>query len=196
MTISSSSQPGRPEDATDEDIVIEIDPGTAFGTGSHETTRLCIGQLKKYMKDGDEILDAGSGSGILSYVCNKLGAKHVLGIDIDPIAVDVAGENRDVNHIPAEAVEFKCGNVLEDQKLVESIGANYDIVVANILADVIIPMSAVVQKFMKDDGIFISSGIINIKEDEVRQALLDNNFDIVDTVYMNDWVSFVAKKHV
>ena len=185
-----------PEDATDEDIVIEIDPGTAFGTGSHETTRLCIGQLKKYMKDGDEILDAGSGSGILSFVCNKLGAKHVLGIDIDPIAVDVAGENRDVNHIPAEAVEFKCGNVLEDQKLVESIGANYDIVVANILADVIIPMSAVVQKFMKDDGIFISSGIINIKEDEVRQALLDNNFDIVDTVYMNDWVSFVAKKHV
>ena len=172
-----------PEDATDEDIVIEIDPGTAFGTGSHETTRLCIGQLKKYMKDGDEILDAGSGSGILSFVCNKLGAKHVLGIDIDPIAVDVAGENRDVNHIPAEAVEFKCGNVLEDQKLVESIGANYDIVVANILADVIIPMSAVVQKFMKDDGIFISSGIIN-------------NFDIVDTVYMNDWVSFVAKKHV
>ena len=184
------------EDQTEDMIVVEIDPGTAFGTGSHETTRLCIGQLKKYMKDGDEILDAGSGSGILSFVCNKLGAKHVLGIDIDPIAVDVAGENRDVNHIPAEAVEFKCGNVLEDQKLVESIGANYDIVVANILADVIIPMSAVVQKFMKDDGIFISSGIINIKEDEVRQALLDNNFDIVDTVYMNDWVSFVAKKHV
>ena len=171
------------EDQTEDMIVVEIDPGTAFGTGSHETTRLCIGQLKKYMKDGDEILDAGSGSGILSFVCNKLGAKHVLGIDIDPIAVDVAGENRDVNHIPAEAVEFKCGNVLEDQKLVESIGANYDIVVANILADVIIPMSAVVQKFMKDDGIFISSGIINIKEDEVRQALLDNNFDIVDTVY-------------
>ena len=184
------------EDQTEDMIVVEIDPGTAFGTGSHETTRLCIGQLKKYMKDGDEILDAGSGSGILSFVCNKLGAKHVLGIDIDPIAVDVAGENRDVNHIPAEAEEFKCGNVLEDQKLVESIGANYDIVVANILADVIIPMSAVVQKFMKDDGIFISSGIINLKEDEVRQALLDNNFDIVDTVYMNDWVSFVAKKHV
>ena len=185
-----------PDDAKDEDIIIEIDPGTAFGTGSHETTRLCIGQLKKYMKDGDKILDAGSGSGILSFVCNKLGAEHVLGIDIDPIAVDVAGENRDVNNIPADAVSFICGNVLEDQKLVDSIGANYDIVVANILADVIIPMSAVVQKFMKDDGLFISSGIINIKEEEVRQALLDNNFDIVDTVYMNDWVSFVAKKHI
>ena len=185
-----------PDDAKDEDIIIEIDPGTAFGTGSHETTRLCIGQLKKYMKDGDKILDAGSGSGILSFVCNKLGAEHVLGIDIDPIAVDVAGENRDVNNIPADAVSFICGNVLEDQKLVDSIGANYYIVVANILADVIIPMSAVVQKFMKDDGLFISSGIINIKEEEVRQALLDNNFDIVDTVYMNDWVSFVAKKHI
>lgn len=184
-----------PEDAADDDIIIEIDPGTAFGTGSHETTRLCIGQLKKYMKDGDKILDAGSGSGILSFVCNKLGAAHVLGIDIDPIAVDVAGENRDVNNISGEDVSFICGNVLEDEKLVDSIGANYDIVVANILADVIIPMSAVVQRFMKDDGLFISSGIINIKEDEVRQALLDNNFDIVDTVYMNDWVSFVAKKH-
>lgn len=184
-----------PEDASDDDIVIEIDPGTAFGTGSHETTRLCIGQLKKYMKGGDTILDAGSGSGILSFVCEKLGANHVLGIDIDPIAVNVAGENRDINEIPADKVSFICGNVLEDDKLVDSIGANYDIVVANILADVIIPMSAVVQKFMKDDGIFISSGIINIKEEEVRQALLANNFDIVDTVYMNDWVSFVAKKH-
>ena len=92
------------------------------------------------MKDGDKILDAGSGSGILSFVCNKLGAEHVLGIDIDPIAVDVAGENRDVNNIPADAVSFICGNVLDDQKLEDSIGANYDIVVANILADVIIPM--------------------------------------------------------
>lgn len=185
-----------PADAKEDDIVIEIDPGTAFGTGSHETTRLCIGQLKKYMKDGDEILDAGSGSGILSFVCEKLGASHVLGVDIDPIAVDVAGENRDINGIPKDKVEFICGNVLEDTSLVDSIGANYDIVVANILADVIIPMSAVVQRFMKDDGIFISSGIINIKEEEVRQALLDNGFDIVDTVYMNDWVSFVARKHV
>jgi ribosomal protein L11 methyltransferase len=183
-----------PQDYKPDDIVIEIDPGAAFGTGSHETTKLCIGQLKKYMKMGDRILDAGSGSGILSFVCNKLGASHVLGIDIDPMAVDVAKENRDVNHIDQSQVDFIYGNILEDEKLVASIGATYDVVVANILADVIIPLSAVVGHFMKPEGLFISSGIINIKEEEVRQALLDNNFDIIDTVYMNDWVSFVAKK--
>lgn len=183
-----------PQDYKPDDIVIEIDPGAAFGTGSHETTKLCIGQLKKYMKTGDRILDAGSGSGILSFVCNKLGASHVLGIDIDPMAVDVAKENRDVNHIDQSQVDFIYGNILEDEKLVASIGATYDVVVANILADVIIPLSAVVGHFMKPEGLFISSGIINIKEEEVRQALLDNNFDIIDTVYMNDWVSFVAKK--
>lgn len=183
-----------PDDVTEEDIIIEIDPGTAFGTGSHETTKLCIGQLKKYMKTGDTVLDAGSGSGILSFICSRLGAGRVLGIDIDSIAVDVANENRTVNHISGEQVSFICGNVLEDAELVEKIGSCYDIVVANILADVIIPMAGVVQKLMKEDGLFISSGIINIKEDEVRKALLDNNFDIVDTVYMKDWVSFVAKK--
>jgi len=183
-----------PADVTEEDIVIDIDPGTAFGTGSHETTKLCIGQLKKYMKAGDAVLDAGSGSGILSFICSRLGAGEVLGIDIDNIAVDVANENRAVNNISEEQVSFVCGNVLEDDELVEKIGRRYDIVVANILADVIIPLSGIVQKFMKKDGLFISSGIINIKEDEVRKALLDNDFDIVDTVYMKDWVSFVAKK--
>ncbi len=183
-----------PADVTDEDIVIDIDPGTAFGTGSHETTKLCIGQLKKYMKFGDTVLDAGSGSGILSFVCNKLGAGRVLGVDIDRIAVDVANENRDINNISEESVSFICGNILEDKKFADSIGKKYDIVVANILADVIIPLSGIVQSFMKEDGLFISSGIINIKEEEVRKALLDNHFDIVDTVYMKDWVSFVAKR--
>lgn len=183
-----------PEDVNNDDIVIQIDPGTAFGTGSHETTKLCIGQLKKYMKDGDHILDAGSGSGILSFICNKLGAGKVLGIDIDSIAVDVSNENREINGITDEQVSFICGNVLEDNKLVEEIGNCYDVVVANILADVIIPLSKIVQSFMKPDGVFISSGIINIKEEEVRTALIDNNFDIIDTVYMNDWVSFVAKR--
>lgn len=183
-----------PEDVNNDDIVIQIDPGTAFGTGSHETTKLCIGQLKKYMKDGDHVLDAGSGSGILSFICNKLGAGKVLGIDIDSIAVAVSNENREINGITDEQVSFICGNVLEDNKLVEEIGNCYDVVVANILADVIIPLSKIVQSFMKPDGVFISSGIINIKEEEVRTALIDNNFDIIDTVYMNDWVSFVAKR--
>lgn len=183
-----------PEDVNNDDIVIQIDPGTAFGTGSHETTKLCIGQLKKYMKDGDHVLDAGSGSGILSFICNKLGAGKVLGIDIDSIAVAVSNENREINGITDEQVSFICGNVLEDNKLVEEISNCYDVVVANILADVIIPLSKIVQSFMKPDGVFISSGIINIKEEEVRTALIDNNFDIIDTVYMNDWVSFVAKR--
>ncbi|MGN0394788.1 MAG: 50S ribosomal protein L11 methyltransferase [Coprococcus sp.] len=183
-----------PPDVTDEDIVIEIDPGTAFGTGSHETTKLCIGQLKKYMKSGDKVLDAGSGSGILSFICSRLGAGKVLGIDIDDIAVDVAIENREINNISEEEVSFVCGNIIEDKELAVSIGNKYDIVVANILADVIIPLSGIVQSFMKEDGLFIASGIINIKEEEVRKALLDNNFDIVDTVYMKDWVSFAAKR--
>lgn len=184
----------KPEDLSEDDMIIEIDPGTAFGTGSHETTKLCIGQLKKYMKTGDTVLDAGSGSGILSFICSKLGAGEVLGIDIDPVAVEVSCENREINHIAEEKVKFLCGNVLEDEQLVASIGARYDVVVANILADVIIPLSGIVQNFMKEDGIFISSGIIDIKEAEVKQALLDNHFTIIDTVYMKDWVSFVAKK--
>ena len=183
-----------PSDVTDDDIVIDIDPGAAFGTGSHETTRLCIGQLKKYMKEGDLVLDCGSGSGILSFVCSNLGAKEVLGIDIDETAVHVSIENREINHITEDQVQFLCGNVLADKELVQSIEPKYDIVVANILADVIIPLSGVVQQFMKDDAKFICSGIINTKEDEVRQALLDNHFRIVDTVSMKDWISFVAEK--
>lgn len=181
-----------PSDVTEDDVVIEIDPGTAFGTGSHETTRLCIGQLRKYMKGGDKILDAGCGSGILSFVCEKLGAGSVLGVDIDPEAVRVAAENRDINGITADRVSFACGDVTGDKDFAGRIDDDYDIVVANILADVIIPLSGAVGGFMKKDGVFISSGIINTKEDEVRKALLDNGFDIVDTAYMNDWVSFAA----
>ena len=183
-----------PSDVTDDDIVIDIDPGAAFGTGSHETTRLCIGQLKKYMKEGDLVLDCGSGSGILSFVCSNLGAKEVLGIDIDETAVHDSNKNKEINHITEDQVQFLCGNVLADKELVQSIEPKYDIVVANILADVIIPLSGVVQQFMKDDAKFICSGIINTKEDEVRQALLDNHFRIVDTVSMKDWISFVAEK--
>ncbi len=119
-----------PSDVTEDDIVIEIDPGAAFGTGSHETTKLCIGQLKNYMKEGDAVFDCGSGSGILSFVCSSLGAKEVLGIDIDETAVHVSIENRDINHIPEEKVQFICGNILEDAELVQSIESKYDIVVA------------------------------------------------------------------
>lgn len=180
-------------DIRENDIVINIDPGTAFGTGSHETTKLCIGQLKKYMKPGDTVLDAGSGSGILSFICAKLGAAQVHGIDIDSNALKVSKVNREINNISSEQVDFSCGNILQDKELVRSLGKKYNVVVANILADVIIPMTGVVRDLMAEGGIFISSGIISDKEEEVRKALLDNGFDIIDTVYMKDWVSFVAR---
>ncbi len=183
-----------PDDVKEDDIVIEIDPGAAFGTGSHETTRLCIGALKKYMKQGDMVLDCGSGSGILSFVCSFMGAKEVLGIDIDSTAVNVSIENRDINNITKEKVKFICGNILEDEKLVCEIGAKYDIVVANILADVIIPLSGKVGHFMKPGAKFVCSGIINTKEDEVHEALLANHFNIIETIKMKDWVCFVAQK--
>lgn len=183
-----------PEDVKKEDIVIEIDPGAAFGTGSHETTKLCIGQLKKYMKQGCTVLDCGSGSGILSFVCNKLGAGHVTGIDIDNTAVGVSIENREINGIPEDAVFLTCGNILEDTSLAKTIGQNYDIVVANILADVIIPLSGVVPNFMKEDGLFICSGIIDTRKEDVREALTANGFEILDCVSMKDWVSFVSRR--
>lgn len=177
-----------------EDIVIEIDPGIAFGTGSHHTTKLCIRQLKKYITPKSAVLDAGCGSGILSIIAVKLGAKEALGIDIDDIAVKVSEENREQNHISPEVFEVRQGDVIGDTRFAASIDKQYDIVVANILANVIIPLSGAVAPLMKEDGVFITSGIINTKEEEVREALLQNHFEIAETTYMGDWVSFTAKK--
>ena len=189
-----------------DEIVIDIDPGTAFGTGAHETTKLCILALKKYMKSGDRVLDLGCGSGILSIAAMKLGAESVLGIDIDEIAVDTSVENAGVNAISAERCEkavipqkgktvFIKGNVLTEDDLCKDLKCfEADVVVANILADVIIPLSAGAGNFMKDGGLFISSGIINTKEEAVKEAVLTNGFEIVEVLHMNDWVSIVAKK--
>lgn len=182
------------------DIMIEIDPGTAFGTGSHETTKLCIEQLEKYLTGTEIVLDVGCGSGILSIIAAKLGAGQVFGVDIDPLAVEASVENCRVNHIPETQAAFMRGDVIGDaefpEKMAQEKGSlpQYDIVVANILADVIIPLSATVAPYMKPDGIFISSGIINTKEEAVRQALLDNGFEIIETTHMKDWVSFTAKQ--
>lgn len=173
------------------DIIVEIDPGIAFGTGSHETTKLCIGQIKKYLVKDDSVFDIGSGSGILSIISSLLGASYVRGIDIDPIAVDASKENAKVNNIDINKLEFECVNLLSDKEII--VDKQYNIVVANILADVIIPLSSVVRQFMKKDGYFITSGIINTKENEVKKALEDNDFDIIDIVHMNDWVSIIAK---
>ncbi len=208
------------EEVKATDLVIEIDPGTSFGTGSHETTKLCILSLKKHMKRGYTVLDAGSGSGILSIIAKKLGAGEVLGIDIDPLATEAAIENAGVNKIAAtelknfgaalksgsdkakdqemkleEGIGFTTGNIIEDVSFRQRVGRDhFDLVVANILADVIIPLASVIGENMKPGGIFISSGIINTKETAVEQALLQNRFTILEVNRMGDWVSFVAQK--
>lgn len=185
------------DDVNENDLVIEIDPGTSFGTGSHETTKLCIVGLKQHMKPNSILLDAGSGSGILSIIAKKLGAKEVLGIDIDPNATNSAMENANVNQLQIEAgkLNFVTGNIIEDDGIRSQIGKEkYDLVVANILADVIIPLSDVIGENLKAGGIFISSGIIYMKEEAVREALVKNQFKILEVNKMGDWVSFVAQK--
>ncbi len=187
------------DEVKEDDMVVEIDPGIAFGTGSHETTKLCIGQLKKYLKSGDTVFDVGSGSGILSIISVMLGAGFVHGMDIDEVAVRASIENREVNHMTEEQLVLSCGNLLAGDEATNQMaldvngGNKYDIVVANILADVIIPLSGVVKPFLKDDGYFITSGIIDMKEEAVKEALLANGFEIIDVVHMNDWVSIIAK---
>ena len=183
------------ENASSDKQIIEIDPGTAFGTGRHETTRLCIGQLREYMKSGARVLDAGCGSGILSIVAAKLGAGIIKGTDIDPIAVAAADENLKLNGVTEDSFEMLHGNLIDDETLRYKVGLDsFDIVVANILADVIIPLSQVVTALLKKDGIFISSGIINTKEDEVRTAIEANGMEIIDVIHLNDWVGIVAKR--
>ena len=179
-----------------DDVVIRIDPGTAFGTGSHETTKLCIAGLKKYIsKDGStEVLDVGCGSGILSVVAMKLGAKRVYGIDIDELAVTASRENLELNEIPEACVSLAQGDVIGDAEFARSLAGmgQYDIVVANILADVIIPLSAVIRPFMKEHAVFVASGIIDTKEDAVKEALFEQGFEILDISHMGEGVCVVA----
>lgn len=184
-------------DRKEGDLVIEMDPGTSFGTGAHETTKLCIIGLKKHLKPDSVVLDAGSGSGILSILAKKLGAKEVLGIDIDPIATEAAQANAASNDLSIKSgdLSFITGNIIEDDGIRNQIGKDrYDLVVANILADVIIPLSDVIGENLKDKGIFISSGIINTKEAVVQEAILKNGFQILEINRMGDWVSFVVEK--
>ncbi len=185
-------------------LVIEIDPGTAFGTGSHETTRLAIANMKKYLKTGDRLLDIGTGSGILSVIGMKLGAGKAIGTDIDPIAVRVAGENAEVNgisvfegavsEVPDGSVAFYTGNMLDDEAFcVPFSEQKYPIVVANILADVIIPLAPVVRRFLLPGGVFVCSGIINLMEEKTKKALTDLGYEILNEERMNDWVSYAVR---
>lgn len=170
------------------DLVIHMDPGMAFGTGNHETTSMCIENLEKYVSEKSTVFDIGCGSGILGIVASKLGAKNVVGIDIDEMAVKVANENIQKNNVQ-DIMTAIAGNMTD--KIEE--GAKADIVVANIIADIIMKMSGDVRKLLKDDGIFISSGIILAKVDEVFENLKDNGFEVVDVIKKGEWSCVIAK---
>ena len=183
-------------DPADADkILVEIDPGISFGTGKHETTQLCIRQLIKYMKQGDEVLDLGCGSGILSIVSLKLGAGHLTGTDVDEDCITSTYENFAVNHLTREQGDFYVGNLIDDTGLQEKVGTEkYDIVVAKILADVIIPMAPVIPARLKEGGIFISSGIIDFKEQEVKEAIERAGMTILEINHQGEWVGITARK--
>jgi len=185
----------KPED-DHSSFMIEIDPGTAFGTGSHETTQLCIRALKKYLKKDDVLLDVGTGSGILGIVSMKLGAKSAFGTDIDEMAVNTAKENIALNGVTEEQFSVMVGNIIDDPYTQDTAGyEKYDVVVANILADIIIPLQKEVVCHMKPNSLLIVSGIINLKEAAVEKALNENpNLEIIDKDYQGEWVSFVARK--
>ena len=200
------------EDVKVEDqdrMVLHIDPGTAFGTGKHETTQLCIRQLKKYVNEDTELLDVGTGSGILGIIALKLGAKHVTGTDLDPCAVPAVAENLENNELGTGACtditdaeelqnpkfDLLIGNIIDDRDVQDRVGyEKYDIVVANILAEVLVPLTPVIVNQLKPGGVYITSGIIDDKEGVVVQAVKDAGLELVEVTYQGEWVSVTAKK--
>ena len=184
-------------EAKDSDkMVIHIDPGTAFGTGMHETTQLCIRQLKKYVTEDTEILDVGCGSGILGMLALKFGAKHSVGTDLDPCAIDATYENMDNNGIGREQYEVMIGNIIDDKAVQDKVGyEKYDIVAANILADVLVPLTPVIIHQMKKGGIYITSGIIEDKEDVVVEAVKEAGLEVLEVNHQGEWVSVTARKN-
>ena len=169
------------------EIVIEIDPGMAFGTGTHETTSMCINQIEKNLKSGDTVIDIGCGSGILSMAAVLLGAEKATGVDLDPVAVRVALENVELNNLQ-DKIDILHGN------LTDVIREKADIVVANIMADIILILLEDVREFIKDDGLFISSGIIQEKRAAVEARLLEKNFSIVEVETKGEWCAITAQK--
>ena len=182
--------------AEDKDkMILHIDPGTAFGTGMHETTQLVIRQLKKYVTPDTEMLDVGTGSGILGIVALKLGAKHVLGTDLDPCVVPAVAENKEANQIVDETFDMVIGNIIDDKAIQDQAGyKKYDIVTANILADVLIPLTPVIVNQMKKGAYYITSGILDVKEEVVVEAVKAAGLTVVEVTHQGEWVSVTARK--
>ncbi len=175
--------------------ILHIDPGTAFGTGMHETTQLCIRQIRKFLTEETELLDVGTGSGILAILALMYGARHAVGTDLDPCAVEAVAQNMEANGIPAESFRMMIGNIITDKDVQDDVGYGcYDIVVANILADVLVPLTPVIVNQLKEGGIYITSGIIDTKEQEVREAIEAAGLTVMEVTYQGEWVSVTARK--
>lgn len=186
------------EEVKEEDkdkMILHIDPGTAFGTGMHETTQLVIRQLKKYVTRGAEILDVGTGSGILGITALKLGAGHVVGTDLDPCAVSAVQDNKEANQIEDDSFDMMIGNIIDDVEVQNEVGyERYDIVAANILADVLIPLTPVIVHQMKKGAYYITSGILDVKEEVVREAVEKAGLTLVEVTKQGEWVCVTARK--
>lgn len=177
----------------DADMVIHIDPGTAFGTGMHETTQLCIRALREHVKPGMSVLDVGTGSGVLSIMAYKFGAAKAVGTDLDICAIDAVADNMAQNELNEAGFELIIGNIIDDASVQDKVGYEcYDIVVANILAEVLMPLTPQIKKHIKPNGICIMSGIIDDKEEVVVATLKDNGFEILNVAHQGEWVGVVS----
>ena len=194
LLVTPSWEEIKPEDQDKK--ILHIDPGTAFGTGMHETTQLCIRQLKKYINSETQLLDVGTGSGILAIISLMYGIKHAVGTDLDPCAVEAVRENMEANHIDPASFEMMIGNIITDKAVQDKVGYDkYDIVVANILADVLVPLTPVIVNQLKHGGIYITSGIINDKETTVVEAVKKAGLEVLEVTYQGEWVSVTARKN-
>ena len=186
------------EEVKEEDkdkMILHIDPGTAFGTGMHETTQLVIRQLKKFVTKDTQMLDVGTGSGILGIVALKLGAAHVVGTDLDPCAIPAVADNKEANDIKDETFDMLIGNIIDDKEVQDTVGyEKYDIVTANILADVLVPLTPVIVNQMKKGAYYITSGILDVKEEVVVKAVKDAGLQLVEVTHQGEWVSVTARK--
>ncbi|MBR4169337.1 MAG: 50S ribosomal protein L11 methyltransferase [Lachnospiraceae bacterium] len=184
------------EDDADK-MIIHIDPGTAFGTGMHETTQLCIRALREHVTEQTALLDVGTGSGILAIMAYKFGAASAIGTDLDICAIDAVKDNMEANGLTDRKFKLLIGNIIDDPAIQEGVGyGRYDIVTANILAEVLIPLTPVVMRCLKPGGIYITSGIIDDKEEAVKKAVEEAGFEILSIRHQGEWVGITAGKPV